>query len=146
MKMLLLLFMFSVSALAQNFAVLTHGAANTPEFISGCPSNWPARIVDIGAATNLPKELSAPWLVESAADLKVRMETLAAAKEEWNLSQESAATQPKRARETAIKTAMAELKLIRDSTGTLTGAQLSNAVRAISRVLLVMLQELLGFE
>mgnify|MGYP000901985407 CR=1 FL=1 len=146
MKTTLIFFLSACACLAQNFAVLTHGAANTPEFISGCPSNWPARIVDIGASTNLPKELSAPWLVESAADLKVRMETLASEKEAWNLLQESAATQPKRDRETAIKTALAELKLIRDSTGTLTGAQLSNAVRAISRILIVMIQELLGFE
>lgn len=146
MKTTLVFFLSTCACLAQNFAVLTHGDANTPEFISGCPSNWPARLVDIGAATKLPKELSVPWFVESAAALKERMETLAAAKEAWNKTQESAATQPKRDRETAIKTAIAELKLIRDSTGTLTGAQLSNAVRSISRVLIIMIHELLGFE
>lgn len=146
MKTTLIFFLSICACLGQNFAVLTHGDANTPEFISGCPSNWPARLVDIGAATNLPKELSVPWFVESAEDLRARMTTLSAEKEAWNLAQESANTQPKRGRETAIKTAIAELKLIRDSTGTLTGAQLSNAVRAISRVLIVMIQELLGFE
>ena len=146
MKIILIFFLSACTCLAQNFAVLTHGAANTPEFISGCPSNWPARLVDIGATTNLPNELSAPWFVESAEDLRTRMTTLSPQKESWNLAQELANAQPKRDRETAIKTAIAELKLIRDSTGTLTGAQLSNAVRAISRVLLVMLQELLGFE
>jgi len=135
--------LLSTSAIAQNFAVLTHGAANTQEFISGCPSNWPARIIDIRSSTNLPKELTDPWFVESAAALKTRMTTLAAEKEAWNLSQESAATQPKRDRENAIKQAITDLRTIRDSTGTLTAAQLSNAVRVIARALLAVIEHTL---
>lgn len=141
MKTTLIFLLSTCACLAQNFAVLTHGDARTPEFISGCPSNWPARIVDIGASTNLPKELSAPWLVESAADLKARMANLSAAKEAWNLSQESAATQPKRDREAVIRQAIDDLKTIRDSNGTLTALQLSNAVRAIAKALVAVIEE-----
>lgn len=140
MKTTLIFFLSACTCLAQNFAVLTHGAANTLEFISGCPSNWPVRIVDIGATTNLPNELSAPWFVESAEDLRARMTTLSAEKEVWNQAQEAAATQPKRDREAAIKQAIIDLKSIRDSTGSLTAAQLSNAVRVIARALLALIE------
>lgn len=143
MRTLLLLICLSVSGFAQNIAVLTHGAANTPEFRNGCPSNWPARYFSIGKATEVPRELqSPPWIVETEAQLKARFESLAAEKEAWNVTQEAAATQPKRDRETVIQNAIADLKLIRDSSGSLTAAQLSNAVRAISKALVAIIEEI----
>lgn len=143
MRTLILLICLSVSCLAQNVAVLTHGAANTPEFRNGCPSNWPARYFSIGKATEVPRELqSPPWIVETEAQLKARFESLAAEKEAWNVTQEAAATQPKRDRETVIQNAIADLKLIRDSSGSLTAAQLSNAVRAISKALVAIIEEI----
>ena len=143
MRTLLLLICLSVSGFAQNIAVLTHGAANTPEFRNGCPSNWPARYFSLRKSTNLPPELSSPpWIVETEVQLKARFESLAAEKEAWNVAQEAIAIQPKRDRETAIQNAISDLKLIRDSSGTLTAAQLSNAVRAISKALVALIEEL----
>lgn len=60
----------------------------------------------------------------------------------YQAAQEAASTQPKRDRETAIAQAVQDLKTIRDSSGTLTGAQLSNAVRAISKALVALIEEL----
>jgi len=66
----------------------------------------------------------------------------AAEMEAYQAAQEAAATQPKRDRETVIQNAIADLKLIRDSSGTLTAAQLSNAVRAISKALVAFIEEI----
>lgn len=143
MRTLLLLICLSVSGFAQNIAVLTHGAANTPEFQRGCPSNWPARYFSLRQSTNLPPELSSPpWIVETELQLKARFESLAAEKEAWNAAQQAAATQPKRDRETAFAQVVQDLKTIRDSSGTLTSAQLSNAVRAISKALVALIEEI----
>jgi len=60
----------------------------------------------------------------------------------YQAAQEAAATQPKRDRETAIQNAISDLKLIRDSTGPLTAAQLSNAVRALAKALVALIEEL----
>ena len=49
---------------------------------------------------------------------------------------------PRKDRETAIRQAVADLILIRDSSGPLTAAQLSNAVRAISKALVALIEEL----
>jgi hypothetical protein len=75
----------SLSSMGQNVAVLTHGAANTPEYQRGCPSNWPASYQEIGASTNLPDGLqSPPWIVETREQLDQRFASLEAAKEFWN--------------------------------------------------------------
>ena len=66
----------------------------------------------------------------------------AAEMEAYQAAQEATATKPKRDRETAIRQAIADLKLIRDSSGTLTAAQLSNAVRAISKALVALIEEI----
>lgn len=123
-----------------NHAILTHGAADTQEYRSGCPGEWPFRIIDIGISDVLPEGIASPWIVETAQQLKQRMLSLEAEKEVWNIAQEAAATQPKRDREAAIKQAIIDLKSIRDSTGSLTAAQLSNAVRVIARALLALIE------
>lgn len=138
----LLFALLSTSAIAQNFAVLTHGSANTPEFQRGCPSNWPAKYIAIGKSSELPPELSAPWIVETESQLKARMQSLASEKELWNTAQETAEAQPKRGREAVIRQAIDDLKTIRDSNGTLTALQLSNAVRAIAKALVAVIDEL----
>lgn len=60
----------------------------------------------------------------------------------YQAAQESAATQPKRDREAAIAQAIQDLKTIRDSSGTLTAAQLSNAVRALAKAVVALIEEL----
>lgn len=143
MRTIAILFISAFVCGAQNVAVLTHGAANTPEFQRGCPSNWPAKYFPIGKATEVPRELqSPPWIVETEAQMIARKASLEESKEAWNVAQEAAATQPKRDRDTAIAQAVQDLKLIRDSSGTLTAAQLSNAVRAISKALVAFIEEI----
>lgn len=139
----LLIISVSISTFAQNVAVLTHGAANTPEFKRGCPGEFPWQYFQIGKATEVPRDLpSPPWIVETEAQLKARFQSLEAEKEAWNVAQENTSTQPKRDRDALIKQAKDELRLIRDSSGTLTGAQISNAVRSIARTLLAVIDEL----
>jgi len=60
----------------------------------------------------------------------------------YQAAQEAASTQPKRDRETVIQNAIADLKLIRDSSGTLTAAQLSNAVRALAKAVVALIEEI----
>jgi len=141
---ILLVFLFCISASAQNFAVLL--AKDNPAAPAGMPTNWPSLIQPLFEATELPEPYKDPWVFATKAQIEQWKTENASAMAAYLAAKDAAEAQPKRDRETAIKTALAELKLIRDSTGTLTGAQLSNAVRAISRVLIIMIHELLGFE
>ena len=61
----------------------------------------------------------------------------------YQAAQEAAATQPKRDRDAIIRQAVDDLALIRDSSGPLTLAQLSNAVRALAKVVIAMIHALL---
>ena len=136
----LLIISVSISTFAQNVAVLTHGAANTPEFKRGCPGEFPWQYFQIGKATEVPRDLpSPPWIVETEAQLKARFQSLEAEKEAWNVAQENTSTQPKRDREAAIKQAMEDLKGIRDGTSNLTTAQV---LRLFAKVLIAILEEL----
>ena len=60
----------------------------------------------------------------------------------YRAAQEAAATQPKRDREAVIRQAIDDLRTIRDSNGTLTALQLSNAVRAIAKALVAVIEEI----
>ena len=60
----------------------------------------------------------------------------------YQAAQESAATQPKRDREAAIRKAVEDLILIRDSSGTLTAAQVSNALRALAKSVVALIEEI----
>lgn len=141
MKTTLIFFLSACTCLAQNFAVLTHGAANTLEFISGCPSNWPVCIQPIGNATKLPASFKSPWVFATQAQIDEWLSTNAVSKEAWNKAREAEADQPKRDREAVIRQAIDDLKTIRDSNGTLTALQLSNAVRAIAKALVAVIEE-----
>ena len=142
MKTIIVYLLASCSLVAQNLAVLTHGASNSEEFQRGCPSNWPAQVHSIGTATNLPPRYPPPWRLVTQAQVDRWKADHAAEMEVYQAAQEAAATQPKRDRETAIAQAVADLILIRDSTGPLTAAQLSNAVRAISKALVALIEEI----
>jgi len=132
----------SLIAGAQNFAVLTHGAAGTDEFKRGCPGGWPYAVKDIGAASIPADLLSQGWQQMTKAQLDAVRTSLAGAKETWNLAQEAAATTPKRDRDALIRQAKADLTVIVDSSGTLTAAQLSNAVRTLARTLRALIEDL----
>lgn len=141
MKILFLAIMLaSIAANAQNFAVLlSQDSAKSPP---GFPTNWPVEIMPIGDAKELPPKFPAPWRHATAAQVERWKTEHAAEMEAFQAAQEAAATQPKRDREAAIRQAVADLILIRDSSGTLTAAQLSNAVRAISKALVALIEEI----
>ena len=132
----------SLIAGAQNVAVLTHGAAGTDEFKRGCRGGWPYVAKDIGAAA-IPADLLAQgWKQMTRVELEAAKAALADAKEQWNKAQETAAETPKRDRDALIRQAKADLTTIVDSSGTLTAAQLSNAVRSIARTLRAIIEDL----
>ena len=85
MKTITILFLLCLSCAAQNFAVLTHGAANTDEFKNGCPTNWPYRTQDIGASTNLPPDIKSDdgWVVLTKEALDDLFAQNADAKDVW---------------------------------------------------------------
>lgn len=144
MKFILSILLFSVALVAgaQNVAVWTHEAAQTKAFRDGCPGGWPYVVKDIGAAS-IPADLLAQgWQQMTKSQLETVRTTLAQAKETWNLAQEASATTPKRDRDALIKQAKADLTTIVDSSGTLTAAQLSNAVRTIARTLRALIEDL----
>jgi len=140
MKHLFAILLFGASANAQNFAVLL--AKDSPVAPSGFPTNWPVEVQPIGAATNLPPRYPPPWRLVTQAQVDRWKTDHAAEMEAYQAAQEAASTQPKRDRETAIQNAISDLKLIRDSTGQLTAAQLSNAVRALAKALVALIEEL----
>lgn len=141
MKNALLIWIYLVGiSYGQNFAVLL--AKDIPKAPAGFPTNWPVEVQPIGAATNLPPRYPPPWRLVTQAQVDRWKTDHAAEMEAYQAAQEAAATQPKRDRETAIQNAISDLKLIRDSSGTLTAAQLSNAVRAISKALVAFIEEI----
>lgn len=140
MKTILILFSSCLCAFGDNFAVLL--AKDSAEAPSGFPTNWPYLVQPIGEATALPPQFPPPWRLATKAQVERWMADHAAEMAAYQAARKAAATQPKRDRETAIQNAIADLKLIRDSSGTLTPAQLSSAVRAISKALVALIEEL----
>ena len=136
---LLSLFWCVISS-AENFAVLL--AKDKPDAPAGFPTNWPVQVQPIGSLTNLPPQYPPPWRFATGVQVEKWKTDHAAEMEAYQAAQESASTKPKRDRETAIAQAVQDLKLIRDSSGTLTAAQLSNAVRAISKALVAFIEEI----
>jgi len=141
MKLGIVVFLwFCVSAFSQNFAVLL--ARDDSSAPSGFPTNWPTRVQPIGAASQLPAEFPPPWRFATKAQVDKWLSDHAAEMEAYQAARKAEETQPARDRETAIRNAIADLKVIRDSSGTLTGAQLSNAVRALAKALVALIEEL----
>ncbi len=140
MKHLFAILLFGASANAQNFAVLL--AKDSPVAPSGFPTNWPVEVQPIGTATSLPPQFPPPWRFATKAQVEKWKADHAEEMAAYQVAQESAATKPKRDRETAIRQAVSDLILIRDSSGTLTAAQLSNAVRALSKTVVALIEEL----
>jgi len=133
-RIVLLLLLLSALAYSQNVAVWTHQAANTDAFKKGCPGNWPYVTKDLGSE-KLPDDLQARgWKLMTKDELIAAKTALEAAKEQWNTEQEVEITAPKRDRDALIKQAKAELAIITDTQGSLTLAQLSNAVRSLARI------------
>jgi len=139
-SLFVLLMLLGFECLGQNFAVLlARDDASAP---AGFPTNWPVRVQPIGAASQLPPEFPPPWRFATKAQVDKWMADHAAEMEAYQAARKAEETQPARDRDAAIRNAIADLKLIRDSSGTLTPAQLSNAVRALSKALIPLIEEL----
>lgn len=120
-----------------NVAVLTYEFANPQAVLEGCPPNWPYSIQDIGEATQLPKSLQPPWRVMSRAELDAQMKAMEAEKEAFNAREPADVT----SRKQLIADILSDLRAIRQSSGTLTAAQISNAMRQMAKALLLLIEE-----
>ena len=136
---LALLLGLSLTAFSQNFAVLL--AKDDPKTPVGYPTNWPVQVQPIGDARELPPKFQPPWRFATQAQVDRWKSDHQEEMDAYRSAQESAATQPKRDREAVIRQAVDDLKTIRDSNGTLTALQLSNAVRAIAKALVAVIEE-----
>jgi len=138
MKTLYILLLTSFCAFGQNVAVLTHEAANSEKFQAGFPGGWPyARPVDIGARTNLPTELAAPWVVMTAAALKTQMEALQPAVDAWAPTESDEI----RNRRQTLDRIISDFKAVRDAQSNLAAAQVTAVLKEIVTVLLKMIEE-----
>lgn len=126
----------SMCAVGQNFAVLL--AKDRPGTPAGFPGEWPTRAALVGAV----KDPGAPWVLMTKAELDALRAANSAAKEVINQTQDTDSSAPKRDRDAIIRQAKADLTTIVESSGTLTGAQLSSAVRALARILRALVEDL----
>lgn len=137
---LLAYFATLTACVAQNFAVISHKNADTEEFKLGCPGDWPAGIFPLGTNTALPDSLKAPWVVMTAEELKSLKASLESAKEEWNNRTLPVPLEVTERRQ-LISDITRDLRQIAVSSGTLSAAQLSTAVRRLSQTILLLLDE-----
>ena len=142
MKQLVLVFCWlnCIVCNAQNFAVLL--AKDSPESPSGFPINWPVQVQPIGSLTNLPPQFPPPWRFATKAQVNRWMADHAAEMAVYQAAQEASATQPRRDRETVIKTILGRLKTLKSSTGPLTDDQRDKALREIAAILEALIEEL----
>lgn len=135
MKTTLLILLLGLSASAQNFAVLL--ARDDPSAPAGMPQNWPTRVQPIGAATSSVSYPTPPWRIfteQQVRDWKAANESLITAYLAAKEAEEAAAKQTK------ANALLTTLNQIANSTGNLSAAQLSEAVRALSRAILFMVK------
>lgn len=137
---LLVLFFTACSLGAQNFAVLlARDNANAP---LGYPTNWPSIIQPIGDAKKLPPQFAPPWRFASKDQVEQWKTDHAAEMAAYQAAQEAAATQPKRDRETVIRTILGRLKTLKSSTGPLTDDRRDKALREIAAIIEALIEDL----
>lgn len=136
---LLSLFWCVISS-AENFAVLL--AKDKPDAPAGFPTNWPVQVQPIGSLTNLPPQYPPPWRFATGVQVEKWKADHAAEMAAYQAAQEAAATQPKRDRETVIKTVLGRIKTLKTSTGPLTDDQRDKALREIAAIIEALIEEL----
>ena len=139
-RTLLLISLSSVPCLAQNFAVLL--AKDDPASPVDHPTNWPVQVQPIGSATNLPARYPPPWRLATKAQVEKWKADHAAEMAAYQAAQEAAAAQPKRDRETIIKTILGELRTLKNSTGPLDNTQRDRALRRFAELFEALIEEL----
>jgi len=125
---------------AQNFAVLL--AKDDPGSPVGYPTNWPVQVQPIGSLTNLPPRYPPPWRLVTQAQVDRWKADHTAEMTAYQAAQEAAATQPKRDRETVIRTILGRLKTLKSSTGPLTDDQRDKALREIAAIIEALIEDL----
>ena len=136
---LLSLFWCVISS-AENFAVLL--AKDKPDAPAGFPTNWPVQVQPIGSLTNLPPQYPPPWRFATGVQVEKWKTDHAAEMAAYQASQESAAAQPKRDRETIIKTILGQLRTLKNSTGPLDNTQRDRALRRFAELFEALIEEL----
>lgn len=136
MKAFLLILLTCATASAQSFYVLK--AKDDPSSSPGLPPEWPVKAAEVGSVKNP----GVPWVVLTRAQIDSLRAANLAAKEVVNQNLETESAAPKRDRDALIRQAKADLTTIVDSSGTLTAAQLSNAVRTIAKTLRALIEDL----
>jgi hypothetical protein len=129
-----LLLLTALTCSAQNFAVLL--SKDDPKASAGMPTNWPTRVQPIGDAKELPEAFPPPWRFATKAQVE-KWKSDHAAEIEAFLNQPDPAVEAVKTEERQIHAA---LKQIAGSSGTLTGAQLSAAVRKLAEALLYLIK------
>jgi len=137
MKKLFVYLLLSVSCAAQNVAVLTHQDANSEKFQQGFPGAWPFSIQQLGKTNTLPDNLKPPWKLLTKAELAAVMAANIAAVNAWTEPEDPG----KVTRRQLLVDTIADLRALRNSTGNLSAAQLSAAVRRMATLLLILLEE-----
>lgn len=140
MKTIFLLVLTIATASAENFAVLL--ARDDPSSPAGMPTNWPVKVQPIGAATNLPARYPPPWRLVTQAQVARWKADHTEEMTAYQAAQEAAATQPKRDRETVIRTILGRLKTLKSSTGPLTDDQRDKALREIAAIIEALIEDL----
>jgi hypothetical protein len=131
---LALLLLCSLTCSAQNFAVLL--SQDDPKAPAGMPTNWPTRVQPIGDASELPPAYQPPWRHATKAQVE-KWKTDHAAEIEAFLARPDPVVEAVKTEERQLHAA---LKQIAGSSGTLTGAQLSAAVRELSKAFLYLIK------
>lgn len=115
----------------------SHRSANSAEFQAGAPGEWPREEIAVSSDHRLsPDEMAAGWLLLSDEEWQAIRATHRAAWDAWEATRKAADDSALAVRRTEIDDAVNSLQQIRDSSGTLTAAQLSAAVRVLARAIL----------
>lgn len=119
----------------------SHRSANSAEFKAGAPGEWPREEVAVSPDHRLlPEEVTAGWVLLSDDEWQAVRSTHKAAWDAWVASQKSAEGSAISARRVEIADVVTVLQQIRDSSGTMTAAQLYGAVRTLAKAQLWILK------
>lgn len=114
--------------------LITHQEAQSAEFLAGCPGEWPRTEEVVSDDYKLSeKELESGYILETERDHAARIEQHREAFRLWEDSQKTAEHTVSQAKRQELADSLANVRTVEDSTGNLTLAQLSNAVRALAK-------------
>lgn len=118
-----------------------HKLSGSREFQSGIPGDWPQVEEEVPDSRKLTAdEVSAGFsLITSEEHQQIRTSNRTAYNA-WLAAQKATEDSDLPTKRTDINDAITSLRQIRDSSGTLTGVQLSNAVRVLAKAMLWLME------